>query len=160
MFNEKESPARRLCYALRCTSHLVRKQMDKSEAKKYLDSLTGTRGYIMFYLKDNEGGDVFQKDIEKHFSLSRSTVTEVLQKMEKSGLISRLSVNSDGRLKKIVLTEKAQDLMCFLEEDRKKTDALVVKNLTEEEIVTLTELLGKISKGFCECTQEKCGQEK
>lgn len=147
---ENISPARRLCYALRGTSHLMRKQIDKSEAKKYLDSLTGTRGYIICYLKENEKEDVFQKDIEKHFSLSRSTVTEVLQRMEKSGLISRLSVSSDARLKKIVLTEKAQGLIEILDRDRDNTDAVVVKNLSESEILTLIELLGKVNQNLAQ----------
>ena len=109
----------------------------------------------MCYLKDNEGKDVFQKDIEKHFSLSRSTVTEILQRMEKSGLIERLTVSSDARLKKIMLTEKANDLIEVLDRDREKTDQIVVKNLTDSEIQTLIELLGKVSQSLGESLQEK-----
>ena len=155
MLKENATPARKVNYALRCVGHLIRKRAEKSEAKKYIDSLTGTRGSIMCYLKDNEGKDIFQKDIEKHFSLSRSTVTEILQRMEKSGLIERLTVSSDARLKKIMLTEKANDLIEVLDRDREKTDQIVVKNLTDSEIQTLIELLGKVSQSLGESLQEK-----
>ena len=50
---------------------------------------------------------MFQKDIEKQFGVRRSTMTAILQSMEKNGLIRRERVGSDGRLKRLALTEKA-----------------------------------------------------
>ncbi len=67
-------------------------------------------GRIIGYLSLNESVDVFQKDIEKEFGIRRSTATSTLKKMEAEGLITRISVQSDLRLKKIVLTPKAKEL--------------------------------------------------
>ena len=44
------------------------------------------------------------------FGLSRSTVTGVLQHLEREGLICRESVQEDGRLKSLVPTHKADEL--------------------------------------------------
>ena len=51
--------------------------------------------------------DIFQKDLEKEFDLKRSSVSLLLNNMEKSDLIQRVPVAEDARLKKIILTEKA-----------------------------------------------------
>ena len=50
---------------------------------------------------------MFQRDLQAHFSVRRSTVTGLLQLMEKKGLITRSSVAQDARLKKIQLTPRA-----------------------------------------------------
>ena len=56
-------------------------------------------GYIYFMKRD-----VYQRDLENHFELRRSTVSSSLSVLEKKGLIKRLPVSHDARLKKLVLT--------------------------------------------------------
>ena len=151
MFKEGEnSSAERLSFKLRKVGRLMRRNMDKSETKRYLDSLTGTHGYIICFLRENKDKDVFQKDIEKRFSIRRSTATEILQRMEKSGLISRLALSSDARLKKISLTEKAENLIEYLHRDIKKANDQLINGLTNEEVETLITLLEKVENNFSE----------
>ena len=146
------SSARAVSFKLRAIGRLMRRSIDQSESKRYWDSVTGTHGYIVCYLKENSDRDVFQKDIEKQFSMRRSTVTEILQRMEKSGLISRLSVSLDARLKKIVLTEKAENLLEYLHADINKAEGQLIKGLSESEVKTLIELLQKVESNLaCDC---------
>ena len=63
-------------------------------------------GWIMRYLYENRKKDIFQKDIEKFFSIGRSTVTNIIQILEKKGYVRRESVEYDARLKKVILTEQ------------------------------------------------------
>ena len=70
-----------------------------------LDEVTMMHGWIIRYLYHNREKDVYQKDIEKMFSVRRSTVTNLIQLMEKKGYIRRETVSTDARLKKLVLTE-------------------------------------------------------
>ncbi len=151
----EQNSAKKLSLKIRKVGHLMRRQMDKSEAKQYLDSITGTHGYIVCYLDDNRDKDVFQKDIEKQFSIRRSTVTEILQRMEKSGLIQRLSVSSDARLKKIVLTEKAKNTIHYFYSDIEKANTQLVKGLSETEISTLISLLQKVENNLSDECQNK-----
>ena len=89
---------------------LMARQRGYSAAHQDADRQTGMHGYLLRYLYENQERDVFQRDIEKAFSISRSSVTVTLQLMEKNGLIRRESVAQDARLKRIVLTQKARDL--------------------------------------------------
>ena len=67
-------------------------------------------GWIIAYLYHNCERDIFQRDIETRFSIRRSTVTGILQRMEKSDLITREPVTYDKRLKKIILSEKSIEM--------------------------------------------------
>ncbi|MDE7031305.1 MAG: MarR family transcriptional regulator, partial [Lachnospiraceae bacterium] len=50
-----------------------------------------------------------QKTIESDFNIRRSTVTAILQLMEKKGYIRRSAVEGDARLKQISLTDQGMD---------------------------------------------------
>ena len=76
----------------------------------------------MWHLYRHREEQVFQRDIEREFSITRSTVTNILQLMERKGYIERRSVPQDARLKKLVLTEEENaELMRLL---NKLRDAL------------------------------------
>ena len=76
---------------------------------------------------------MFQRNIEKAFSISRSSVTVTLQLMEKNGLIRRESVAQDARLKRIVLTQKARDLHRQIEADILAFESNLARGISEEE---------------------------
>ncbi len=73
-----------------------------------LDEVTLMHGWIMGYLYHNQGKAVYQKTIESDFNIRRSTVTTILQLMEKKGYIKRSAVEGDARLKQISLTEQGR----------------------------------------------------
>ena len=77
--------------------------MGKAEG---IDEIPLMNGWIMRYLYENRKKDIFQKDIEKFFSIGRSTVTNIIQILEKKGYVRRESVEYDARLKKVILTEQ------------------------------------------------------
>ena len=70
-----------------------------------VDEVTVMHAWILGFLYENDGKDIFQKDIEAEFSIARSTVTSIVKLMEKKGYICRESVEKDGRLKMLALTE-------------------------------------------------------
>lgn len=84
-------------------SNKIRRKMDAFSTK---ESFSGSQGRVLhFLLAQTE--DIFQKDIEEEYSLRPPTATALLKKMEENGLIFRESLPNDGRMKKIVVTEKA-----------------------------------------------------
>lgn len=112
---------------------LMARQRGYSAAHQDADRQTGMHGYLLRYLYENQEQDVFQRDIEKAFSISRSSVTVTLQLMEKNGLIRRESVAQDARLKRIVLTQKARDLHRQIEADILAFESNLARGISEEE---------------------------
>lgn len=130
-------------YKIRLIHNQIHKRM---EAKKREggDDLTGMQRWTMAYLMEHAGEDIYQRDIESGFSISRATASNMLQVMERKGLIERVSVEHDARLKKLVLTQKAKDMMEQAERGMREMESLLKKGMTEEEVARLLNDLNRI----------------
>ena len=107
--------------------------------------LTGTQVLIIDFLhKFGDGKDVFQKDVEAEFNIRRSSATNILQLMEKSGLIQRAPVTSDARLKKIILTEKALQTQQQIVDYKAKIEQEITSQATAGELKTFRKVLNQI----------------
>ena len=93
---------------IRKLNHEMNRNLELQVKAEGIDEVTLMHGWIMRYLYENREKEIYQKDIEKHFSIGRSTVTSIIQLMEKKGFIERQAVQSDARLKKVLLTEKGE----------------------------------------------------
>ena len=91
---------------------------------------------------------MYQRDIEREFSITRSTVTNILQLMERKGYIERQSVPQDARLKRLILTEEGRRVHEKTMLSLHQTDEFVAGLLTEEENAELLRLLNKLRKGL------------
>ena len=136
------------------TSHQMKVKLNSFFSN---DDLNGVQAHILGFVEYNDkiGQNVYQKDIEAEFKIRRSSVSSVLDTMEKNGYIMRQSVLSDARLKKIVLTEKATQLGVKYRNNINLFEETVEKNLTEEEIITLKNILDKISANIADMKIEE-----
>ena len=102
-----------------------------------VEGVTRMHGWLIGYLYENsKKGDIFQRDIETYFNIRRSTATGMLKLMEKNGMITRTSVSSDARLKKIMLTPKAIQIHETIKANIEAVEKRLRVNLTDEEIET------------------------
>ena len=129
---------------LNIISNKIRRRID-NEVAKY--GITGVQGKIIgFVYCESKKRDVFQKDIEEDLKIRSSSVTSVLQLMEKNGYIKRESVCTDARLKKIVLTEKGDEIRLIVQNLIDEMENEVSKSITEGERGFLFYILDKLSK--------------
>ena len=135
-------------FEIKTLSNLIKRQFDQSSNKKEIDNLTGTNGWVIGYLANNQHRDVFQRDLELEFSIRRSTASKILQLMEKKGFIKRESVEYDARLKKLVLTEKALEVHAIAQQGINQLEKKISKGLTNEEIETFFKIAEKIKKNL------------
>lgn len=113
-----------------------------------VDQLTIMHGWIISYLYHHRDEDVYQKDIENAFSIARSTVTSILKLMEKKNYITRQSVESDARLKKLVLTETGVELHYKIDNMIIRNEKLLDSLLTKEEKTQFLALIRKLLSGL------------
>ena len=105
-------------------------------------------GWIIRYLYANREKDIFQKDMEQHFSIGRSTVTNIIQLMEKKGFVARESVEHDARLKKVILTEKGIRSHEMIERLIENLDTSLVEGITDEELSVFYSVVKKLSENL------------
>ena len=109
-----------------------------------IDDVTIMNGWIIGYLYDHQDQDTYQRDIEAEFSIARSTVTGIIQVMEKKGFIKRETVASDARLKKLVLTPKGVDIHQRTISDFDAVERDLLKGLTKEDLDNFTAIYEKL----------------
>lgn len=144
----------RIGLELRSLNNMIRRYFEFSTHRREIESVTGNNGWIIGYLADHDGQDIYQKDIEDHFTITRSTASKVLGLMEQKGLILRQAVTQDARLKRIVLTPRAQDLREIMLEDRDKMEEALVRGFRAEEKEALLGYLKRM-KANISAVQEK-----
>lgn len=77
------------------------------DALSFRGEYSGSEGKALHFILAHADSDLFQKDLEEEFGMRPSSASALVKKMEQDGLITRESVPYDGRLKKIVPSEKA-----------------------------------------------------
>ena len=131
----------------RMINNAIRRYIDRnSELKKEIDNVTCSNGWIIGHLcrMEEEGKDVYQRDFETDFGITRSTVSKVLKLLEKKGMIERKAVSHDGRMKKIVLTDKSREIGRKMHEQGEKAETQLTNGFTPEELKTLCGFLDRI----------------
>lgn len=139
-------------YELRVLNNLIKRYFDYSSNRSKIESATGNNGCIIGFIGEcqDDGKDVYQRDIEQHFGITRSTVSSVIALMEQKGLIQRVSVKKDARLKKIILTQKAEDLKEVMRSDAVKMNQRLTKGFSDEELNTLNSFIQRMKQNIAE----------
>ena len=136
-------------YQIKMLNHMISRKVMCISLKNGMDQVTLMHGWIIAWLYENQDKDIFQKDLETQFHITRSTVTNILKLMEKKGYIKRVSVDYDARLKKLVLTEMAlkiqkqnfRDVQTMVEQQ-------LVKDIPDEEVRIFLQVLHKMKENL------------
>ena len=138
-----------LGYRIKTLSNLMKRTMDKHFGPQH-DRATMMQTWIIGFvqLRDSEGKDTFQKDIEEEFSINRSTTSEMLTLMSKRKLIKRVPVDYDGRLKKIVLTQKSLEIHEWINQTMIQLHEKLTNGLSSEEIEIFMDITDKMIRNL------------
>lgn len=125
--------------------HIISRKMDATVISCIDDNLTVPQAYVIdFIYNESKQRDIFQKDLEKELDLKRSSVSLMLNNMEKSNLIERVPIIEDARFKKIILTEKAIILYKNISMAIDSVENKLSENITLEEMKIFYRVLDKI----------------
>ena len=105
--------------------------------------LTAQQGRVLFYISrsNKDGKQIRQCDIEKHFNLTKSTVSGLIDRMEKGGLVFK---RKEGPNQYIAISEKTESILMHVFEKRNECLDKMLDGLNEEEIEAVHKLLTKI----------------
>ena len=134
--------------AVKSLSHRIGQVLNNIPAVRENKDLTGIQVWILNFLFRRGETATFQRDVEAEFNVRRSTATEILKQMERSGLIRRVPVDYDARLKKIELTEFASDVKKQLEEQVRRTENVLTDGFSKEELDAVFEYIERFKQNL------------
>lgn len=132
---------------VRMLSNLIHRKINQMVAEEE-ETLTAHQDWVLNFLILHEGQNVVQRDIEKEFSIRRSTASHMLSLMEKNGYVMRTGVPHDARMKRIVITPKgreAQERMC---ERLDRFERMLQADVSEAEIAEFLRIVKKLEKNI------------
>lgn len=107
-WKKKETEEFRFGRSIQRVGNLFRRLADENLSQHGINiSQLRILGYLSRF---EEGGEICQRDLEEAFGVRRSSITSILNNMEKSGYLVRRVSPDDARVKKVSLTEKGKEL--------------------------------------------------
>lgn len=103
-------------------------------------------GLCLLFIHTNEKKkiNIFQKDLEREFSIKSSTASDILNFLEKEGYIIRTTSSNDSRYKELSLTEKANSIITDIKKIIDETVLSLTKGINSEEKETFFKVIEKI----------------
>ena len=90
--------------------NMVSRHIENKEKEMGKDRVSAPNLFILKFLQENEGKEVFQRDLEEVLETTKSTCSKVISTMESKGFLKRESV-ADARFNKISLTPLGREIV-------------------------------------------------
>ena len=104
--------------------------------------LEGARGRIIFALWGKDGVPI--KTLCEKTSLDKSTLTGIIDRLERDGYIERKPSQTDKRSTLICLTGKEQEFAKHVQKVSNKMNKIFYKGFSDEEIIQFDSMLERI----------------
>lgn len=147
--------------AMDTDNKLIMNLRDLGHMLRFLFEGKGSQKRILIIL--NEAGSITQHQLTERLGIKPGSASEVLAKLEDSGLIQRTPSTADRRTTDIQLTETGKKLAEEAAQNRKRRHQEMFSCLSEEEKTELLSLLEKINSDWehrYNANKEMCAHEK
>jgi MarR family transcriptional repressor of mepA len=112
--------------------------------------LSLSQGFLFGLIADRALKDIapLQKDLERDMRLVTSSITNLVQGLERKGLIFRKDSATDGRAKELHMTEKGWKVREKLGRHVTDWEGALTRSLTDKELAVVIQLLRKMGRSY------------
>lgn len=136
-------------YEIKNLNNMIeRKIIDIHKPLKSECIITPIQVKIIEYIMENNSNIVYQRDIEKYLNLRRSTISGILQTMEKNNIIVRINSKIDARSKEIKLTDKCLSKVNYLRGKTMDFENKIKNSISNEELDVFFSVIDKIKNNI------------
>lgn len=125
----------------------IREELKRANREDGIPEELAKCGWLLSLIAGRKG-DVYQKDLETMTPLAKSTITGMVQTLEGAGLLQRVSVERDARLKKMILTEKGQDFQKRSDEHFLKLERRLKGQIKQSDLDCFIRVLRQMNRNF------------
>jgi len=147
-------------FQIRTANNLFMRSLDNYTNDKYGDDAPAiAHGWVLDYLAHNQDKDIYQKDIEKEFGLTKSSVSCMLKILEERQCIKRQSVQEDARLKKIIILPKGETIYKQGRENLRIFEEKMAENISEEDKEVFLRVLNQFKENILSSERKNFGED-
>lgn len=108
------------------------------------DNLSLHQCWILQFLIENVGKEIYQKDVEQLFSIKRSTANQMLRALETRGYIQRITSSEDTRKNILAVTDTGKAAYETLAQDLYQVMQKLHGGIPQEELLQFQKTLRKL----------------
>ncbi len=111
---------------------------------------------LLFVLSQliDERSNVSQRDLAESLNVTPAAVAVTLKKLEKGGIVSKTTSETDNRYNELSITEKGQQIVKDSKKAFRSTDMQIFKDFTTEEMEQLLSFLERMEANLLPLTEE------
>lgn len=128
--------------------HQLEYLSDEIAKQHGVEHLAGPQGKVLLYLEDNQGKEIFVKDIEAQLKISKSVASNLVKRMEKNGFIQTLPSTTDKRYKQVIMTEMAQTKIKPLKSWHQELVTQLFSGIPHEDFEAMMRLMDQLKKNI------------
>ncbi|MGI6238635.1 MAG: MarR family winged helix-turn-helix transcriptional regulator [Christensenellales bacterium] len=133
---------------LRSLSNLVMRAVEQRAREHSGDLITGMNGWIICYILQSADCEVYQRELEEAFSITRSTASRIVNLMQKKGIVERRTAEHDARMLKIALSDKAMALAHRMDSESEQVGRMLVRDFAPAEIDQLNHYIERMKQNM------------
>lgn len=105
--------------------------------------LNKTKAEVMLFINDNSSPN--QTEINDHFLFNKSSISKIINSLERNGYVERSSDKEDIRQKNVSLTKKGDSMIVTLKDIIDGWDKDITSTLSEDELKSFKDTLEVIA---------------
>ncbi|MCX7922916.1 MAG: MarR family transcriptional regulator [Clostridia bacterium] len=106
----------------------------------------------------NQHGEMKISDISEHMGLTNSTISGIIDRLEKTGLVRRVRYDHDRRVVKVALTDKVEEINHMFEARMEEYFIGLCSDATAEDLADIIKGLEKLNKLLDNIDESKKGE--
>ncbi|MGM9625166.1 MAG: MarR family winged helix-turn-helix transcriptional regulator [Eubacteriales bacterium] len=110
--------------------------------------LTMMQVSVLIALNGSPEKQLSMKEIEHHFQVAQPTITGIISRMEKKGLVESSQDSSDKRMKRIRMTPSGEKYLAEAEINMHEAEEILMQGFTDEERTLFHSLLTRVAKNI------------
>ena len=103
---------------------------------------------IASYLDNNNDKVIYQKDLQEEFNISKAAISDVIDSMEKKGVLERIPSSIDGRKNRILLTDFGNSCFSLIKENNLEFNSKLINLLNKDEIESFISIISKLKNSI------------
>ncbi len=135
-------------HALFRLNSTLRRFIDSNTHNREHEPLNGPSMWLLRFLAENRDAAVYMKDVEKRFGLTRSTASKTVDLLVRNGLIERRTDEKDMRLRRLILTRRAESLLEDICRDHMLVESTLTQGFAEEEKIQVLHYLERMRENI------------
>lgn len=137
-------PKEQVGHSLHILNSTMRRFIDNYSHKQECDQLTGANMWVILFISENDGHPVYLRDVERHFGITRSTASKVVDLLVRKGYVERHTGETDARLRRLTLTPAAEALLETIRQDQEMMETELLRGFTANEVATVLSYLHRM----------------